>query len=280
MITMKLVNQQLIKNSNLKLIYNEIYWNPGISRSLLAKKLHLSKTTVSSLVDELILRNFIFDSGTGGSSTVGRKPNNLFLCQEQYYTVVLNLEERYVHAQLVDITGISSFVSRIPVGDADSYLLACYEYLNGQILSRFNKSQILGICVVVPAMIDPENEEIFSTTLSLSGSSFIPSLRSAFSDFAVAVLNDTACLAYAEKTYTQISESDFAFINFEKGIGAALFIQNEMLGRACASYTQFGHYSINPKGPLCSCGNRGCLELMIGEDSLKKRVENAGNSAA
>ena len=63
---MKLVNQQLIKNTNLKQLYNSIYQNPGTSRAQLSKDSHLSKTAVSSLVDELIARKFVYDSGTGG----------------------------------------------------------------------------------------------------------------------------------------------------------------------------------------------------------------------
>lgn len=66
---MKLVNQQLIKNTNLKQLYNSIYQNPGTSRAQLSKDSHLSKTAVSSLVDELIARKFVYDSGTGGSPT-------------------------------------------------------------------------------------------------------------------------------------------------------------------------------------------------------------------
>lgn len=129
-------------------------------------------------------------------------------------------------------------------------------------------------------MIDPDKREIFATTLNLPEKDFVGELQRTFSDFSVNILNDTACFAYAEKVYTQITEKDFAFINFGKGIGATLFIRNEMLGHACASYTQFGHYSINPKGKLCTCGNRGCLELMIGEGSLKDRITQAGSSPA
>ena len=107
---MKLVNQQLIKNTNLKQLYNSIYQNPGTSRAQLSKDSHLSKTAVSSLVDELIARKFVYDSGTGGSTTVGRKPNSLLLRAEQYYVAVLCLEEDRLNAALVDITDRKSVV--------------------------------------------------------------------------------------------------------------------------------------------------------------------------
>ena len=78
-VPMKLVNQQLIKNTNLKLLYNSIFENRGISRAALAKKTGLSRTAVSALIDELTGSGFLYDSGTGDSAGVGRKPNSLEL---------------------------------------------------------------------------------------------------------------------------------------------------------------------------------------------------------
>jgi len=231
-------------------------------------------------VDELIARKFVYDSGASDSTNVGRKPNSLLLRAEQYYVAVFLLEEKRLNAALVDITGTSSFCEQVDVPSLDSYILLCQEYIHQTVLQQIDREQFLGICVVVPAMIDPDKREIFATTLNLPEKDFVGQLQHAFSGFPVALLNDTACFAYAEKVYTQITEKDFAFINFGKGIGATLFIHNEMLGRASASYTQFGHYSIDPKGELCSCGNRGCLELMIGEASLKDRISKAGGSPA
>ena len=81
---MKLVNQQVIKNTNMKRLYTSIYSSPGISRAHLAKQTKLSKTTVSTLVDELIEREFIVDSGIGESDSIGRKPDEQLLrcCHE------------------------------------------------------------------------------------------------------------------------------------------------------------------------------------------------------
>lgn len=277
---MKLVNQQVIKNNNLKHIYNYIHQEQGISRAKLAKLSHLSKTTVSSLVDELIERKFIYDSGASDSPSVGRKPNSLQLRAGQLYVAVICWNETTIHAQIVDICGSTAFEEHIFLESPSSYIEVSKQLFYTKILSHFSKQQILGIVVVVPAMIDMEKKEIYTTTLQknlLSGSSTIPLLQEAFYDFPLALLNDTACTAYAEKIYARISEKDFAFINFNKGIGAALFIQDMLIGKASASYTQFGHYSINPKGKLCNCGNRGCLELMIGECSLRERLLATGN---
>lgn len=91
---MKFINQQLIKDTNMKHLYTSIYHNPGISRAHLSKQTALSKTTVSTLIDELIERNFILDGGAGESGgTTGRKPNQLYIRRNSHFVVVFNWYE-------------------------------------------------------------------------------------------------------------------------------------------------------------------------------------------
>ena len=105
-----------------------------------------------------------------------------------------------------------------------------------------------------------------------------PLLPAAFPEYPVAFLEDTACFAYAEKVYTSLKENNFAFINFNRGIGATLFIEGNMLGKASGSFTQFGHYSVDPEGPLCVCGNHGCLEALISEHNIGRRQRLSGKA--
>ena len=276
---MSLVNQQLIKNTNMKHIYSSIDANPGISRTLLAQQSNLSKTTVSTLVDELIERKFILDSGTGESDSIGRKPNCLHVRMNSYYTVVMHWIENMVYAYLIDIAGTSVVQESCQVEAGETYISCSVYCLYRSILKQCEPSRVLGICVVVSAMIDAAHNEVYSTTLSLpflGKENPIDALRHAFPEYPVAFLEDTACYAYAEKIYAGVPEKNFAFLNFGRGIGATLFTEGNMLGKASGSFTQFGHYSVDPNGPLCVCGNHGCLETLISEHNLKKRLAQFG----
>ncbi len=276
---MKLVNQQVIKNTNMKRLYTSIYSNPGISRAHLAKQTKLSKTTVSTLVDELIEREFILDSGTGESDNIGRKPNCLQVRMNSYYVVVLNWYENIVEAYLVDIAGTAVFHEVKELSDGEDHVSCSRSCFNEAILEHYASDRILGICVVISAMIDASTNEVYSTTLnlpSMESTHIIDSLKTAFPGYPVDVLNDTACYSYAEKVYGNITEKNFAFLNFGQGIGATLFTEGSMLGTASGSFTQFGHYSIDPHGPECICGNHGCLEVMISEHALKNRISEFG----
>lgn len=106
---MKPVNQQQIKDLNMKRLYASIYSTPGISRAELAKRTKLSKTTVSTLVDELIERAFIQDNGIVESTALGRRPNSLHIRRNSHYIVVFNWYENQIYTHLVDIAGTSVF---------------------------------------------------------------------------------------------------------------------------------------------------------------------------
>lgn len=276
---MPLVNQQLIKNTNMKRLYSSIYVHPGVSRANLAKETHLSKTTVSTLVDELIAREFVLDSGTSEAWAIGRKPNCLYVRMNSYYVLVLNWVENMVHAYLIDVAGNTLYEESREVAPGETYVTCSIPWIYDSVLQHCDPGRVLGICVVVSAMIDAAHNEVYSTTLSLpamGNDSLIDALKTAFPEYPVAFLEDTACYAYAEKVYGEITEKNFAFLNFGRGIGATLFIEGKMMGRASGSFTQFGHYSVDPNGPPCICGNHGCLEALISEHTLKNRISEFG----
>ncbi len=272
-------DQQLIKNNNQKAIFDHIRKSPGISRAALAKLCHLSKPAVSDLAGELIQNQFIYDIGILDSPAVGRKPNGLELKQGSHFVFVFRFENAFLQLQVIDICGFCAYKVRHRREAGLTFARLARKTADSLLESQFPSSSVIGICFVVPAMIDLEREEIYSTALSLTeaeASHMLTELKTLFSDFSTAVFNDTACLAYGEKIYSPIAEEDFAFINFDRGIGATLFINGQMLGKASASYTQFGHVSVDPNGPLCSCGNRGCLERMVGEAFLPLSYEELG----
>lgn len=275
--------QQLIKNKNQKALFELIRLHPGISRAGLARSCGLSKPAVSDLTSSLIDLGFIYDTGISESGAPGRKPNGLELRAGSHFVIVVLFEESCLQIQAVDICGFTAYKCRYRKEEGVGYPTLSKLSIDKLFPSLFEKNQICGICFVIPAMIDPARETVYTTSVRMTekeSADLIPELKLLFPEFPVAVLNDTACLAYSEKIYTPVIEKDFVFINFDRGIGASIFLDGEILGRASASYTQFGHYTSAPDGPVCSCGNKGCLERMIGEASLPFSYRELGESAA
>ena len=145
------------------------------------------------------------------------------------------------------------------------------------VLPAVGRARLMGVCIVVPGIVDSEQKRILSTVIGVSMQDpAVERLAEGLRDYPLCILNDTACFAYAESTFTRIQEPFFAYINVSKGVGACLFAEGKMLRGAGAMATQFGHFSIDRSGPECPCGNRGCLERIVGENALAERAAACG----
>jgi predicted NBD/HSP70 family sugar kinase len=274
---LELLNQQVMKAKNMKAVFSLIWNESGISRVEIAKRLSLSKTTISSLVEELIQRDFIVDTGKQITNTVGRRPNTFVVKEKSHFVSVISWNRNAIEFNIIDISGNTAFSSTVEITHRDQFIPLTVKFINTVCKRKAYLGKILGCCLVLPGMIDSVHNVLYSTTLEIYDTDAIhqySQLHLACKDYPLAVLQDTACYAYAEKVYAKINEMNYAFINFNLGIGATLFIQGKMLGKANGSFTQFGHYSIDPKGIRCACGNNGCLENEIGERNLAKRYRD------
>lgn len=276
-----LVNQQMIREYNLKRIYQLIGKGKDISRASLAQKTGLSKTTVSSLVDELTGNHYVVDCGTVENLKTGRNPSILKVDSRYNRIAVISWHSSWLDLAAVNTAGDIAFRSRVPLeAGADGAGAICSAF-DRILLPQLEKYRVLGVCIILPGIIDAENKTVLSTVVGITKQDpVIERFRSHFSGYSLSLVNDTACLAYAEVTFTHIQEPAFAYINMDKGVGACLFESGKMLRGAGGMATQFGHCSIERGGISCSCGNRGCLEQMVGETVLPRRAAECGLRAA
>ena len=289
---MKTINQQTIKSNHLKLVYSLISKHGFISRAKIAGITKLSKTTISALTDELINTGYIVDTGTDDRTALGRKPNLLALNSSENFVAVIAWYRNSLVSALVDTAGEIRYQQETSLSEEDN--VACIaDAVHSSLIPAAGSGRILGVCIVVPAMVDNENKQILSTVLRLrDGDTVIDRIRKAVPDYPLAILNDTACYAYAECVYSNIKKEEVAFINLSKGVGAVLISKGVFLRGANGMMTQFGHYSVDRNGRQCVCGNKGCLECLVGENWLElpagnkilfndlRRLTDEGNSQA
>ncbi|HEX8729123.1 MAG TPA: ROK family protein, partial [Ktedonobacterales bacterium] len=89
--------------------------------------------------------------------------------------------------------------------------------------------------------------------------------------------NDTNVGALAESRYgAAAGESDFAYVKVGTGIGCGLVINGEIYRGSSGAAGEIGHITVDSAGPLCDCGNRGCLEAMAGAPQLVRNALTAG----
>jgi glucokinase len=84
--------------------------------------------------------------------------------------------------------------------------------------------------------------------------------------------NDANCAALAEARFGAAKKArNFIYITVSTGIGGGIIIDRQLYRGAIGAAGEFGHMVIDPRGPLCGCGNHGCFEALASGSAIKKR---------
>lgn len=90
----------------------------------------------------------------------------------------------------------------------------------------------------------------------------------------VYIENDATATVISEKIFGNgRSQANFLYITMSTGIGGGIFINNRIYRGSTGMAGEFGHMVIDPSGPLCGCGRRGCFEVMAGGKGTLKIME-------
>ncbi|MFE9444534.1 ROK family protein [Streptomyces sp. NPDC006602] len=89
----------------------------------------------------------------------------------------------------------------------------------------------------------------------------------------VTVDNDVRALTVAEQWFgAGVGLSDFAVVTVGAGIGCGLVVHGRVVAGAYGVAGEIGHVTVDPAGPLCHCGNRGCVEAIAGDAAILRRI--------
>ncbi len=272
-----MTSQKIIKENNIKRIFNLVRKNRGISRAELAGRTGLSPTTVSSLVDVLMVQGLIVESGPADISTIGRKPIMLEINPGGGLFVCVDLRKKGYNLGLFNLESKVETEEFIPLGN--------YDELGGSLLKNidnifdkcgYGKDKMLGICIGAPGIIDRVKKRILSSTVLPVNESndFMDVLERAYPEIFIEVVNESSLSAYAEKEYMKSPDRDnLIYIDIHEGIGAGIIINGDIYEGSGYLAGEFGHISVDVNGPVCGCGARGCLEVLANIPALIKAVE-------
>ena len=287
----KLTNQQLIKEENIKCLFNLLNRNREMARADMVRVTGLSPTTVSALVDELVRENLVMETGYARTMQTGRKPINLRINAAgrqipvfsfsrwgvRYTLYSLQLEVLETLFVPLDSERYGGFAANASDSDPDAG--SDYAELIRDVL--LNKSQLyhpeiaLVVCICFPGIYLPE-EKCFSMS-AMHVSMRLETLQALERELKVPFFfgNSSQSLAYAEKKRLENSDSateDLIYVNVCEGVGAGIITDGEMFNSKNNFAGEIGHISINYNGKPCSCGGRGCLEQYVNVDAVIERA--------
>ena len=276
-------DQALVRQLNRSILLQRLWVGSPLSRADLAASIGLNKTTVSDLVDELLSSGFLREIGRNASA--GGRPGVLLeLNPEAGWVIGCDIAVGSLSVVLSDLRARvvwrrqAAFVKEDGLHVVLDRLTALMRQ-GGQHARRTGR-RLLGAGVAVPGLVDISNGRlIFEPNM---GWRDVP-LRDALADrtrLPVFVDNDGNAAALAER-YFGVAQGvdDFAYVVANIGLGAGLVIGGHIHYGASGYAGEAGHTTIDPQGPLCRCGNRGCWERFASQRALIERVTKADGSA-
>nr|WP_240947697.1 ROK family protein [Planosporangium mesophilum] len=135
------------------------------------------------------------------------------------------------------------------------------------------RRDVVGVGLGIPAPITRQGR-IGSAALLPAWAELAPGEElAARLDLQVRVENDANLGALAEYLWGAGRGCvDFVYVKLATGIGAGIVLDGRLYRGAAGTAGELGHVTLDARGPLCRCGNRGCLELTAGGRAL---LENA-----
>ena len=268
----------LMKQMNISLILRTVRENRTISRAQIAKETGLTPATVTNITAQLIDAGLLCEADWG-KSTGGRKPVLLRFDAAHYRIAAAYFGPDAVTLTMANLGDELLYQAERRLSPGDT-VAQCVEFVAEQIAQYPERERIAAVGIAVHGMVDAERGvSLFAPNLGWRGVPVRELLEERLG-LPVFVENDVRLMSLAERWYGAARQlSDFAFVYVGKGLGGALTLDGKLYHGSGHGAGEIGHTTIDADGPLCSCGNRGCLQALASEEALLAAMRRAAAGA-
>ncbi|HEX4725264.1 MAG TPA: ROK family transcriptional regulator [Pseudonocardiaceae bacterium] len=271
--------QHTLRRHNSALVLRAVLDTPGISRATIAAQTGLAKATVSSLVDRLIATGLVIETGLVVRPGRGRRSTGLAPSPTGPHGLGVEIGVDYLATCLVDLTG-QVHDHRVRPGDnrnrpAARVLASVVRAINGAL--RDARVPVGGIGIAVPGLVEAETGLLrVAPNLGWRDLDIVAEIGPKLDrpDLRVQVGNEADFAAAAE--LGAMGTRDFVLVSGEIGIGGGLVIDGLPFRGIRGFGGELGHVTVDPAGPVCGCGARGCLEPLAGLDAIMRAAGLGG----
>jgi N-acetylglucosamine repressor len=259
---------------NERLILRVLRQQGCLSQTELCKMTGLGSSTASSIVSRLREKGLILES-EGISEKRGPKPVILKINPQGRTIVAAEIDPDFVTIGLFDFNIELIETQRVALGEehtVDQVLEGLLEHLTALLEKHhITREQILGVGIALSGTISPDGCVVLS---SIMGWKNVP-LKALLSEKMPCPVSlfSTRVRLLAEMGHNGQGEFDNAlYINVADGVGCHITMNGTLLQGATGRCGEIGHVVLDPNGPECGCGHRGCLEAFISGPAIADKI--------
>ncbi len=278
----RVANRGTSREINRQIALNLIRFRQPLSRADLARLMGVRRGAITRIVDDLLDAGLVYE-GEKGPSERGRKPLLLYLDTRRHCAIAVDVSATRTFIMVTDLLGASlGDVRTLPTCSEPTALVEELAHGVRQILAeRPVGSECVGMGVVVSGVVDSAVGRLkFSPTLGWRDADLAGPL-SAATGMPVVVENSCKACVLAQVWGARAdtaADGPVAFVNISDGVGVGIAVDGKLLRGAHDLAGEVGHVTLDPAGPLCSCGQRGCWESFVSRRAVLARYLGADPS--
>ncbi len=271
---MRMVGVRDVRDINQTMFLHLIRERQPVSRAELVKATGLRAGTVSAIVNRLLEERLIYE-GVAGPSSGGRPPTYLYINAENAYVLALDIGVRETLFAVSDFNGrILIQQALLTEGQPERFLKTVADNVQRVAHAQFPRARFEAVGVSVPGLVDRATGSVVVSPNLAWKDVPVRALLESRLNLPVYVENDANAAAFAELWYGPLEEvkaRTILFVLIVEGVGTGLIINGELHVGTRIGLGGFGHMSIDPAGPECSCGRRGCWEVFASDRATLAR---------
>jgi predicted NBD/HSP70 family sugar kinase len=277
--------QEALRQHNLALVLQCIAADEPVSRAGISAVTGLTKTTVSSLVDDLVGAGLVTELGPEASGKIGRPGSALVLNRTGFVGIGLEINVDYIAVCVANLVGEVHYLRTRPRdnrGQSPAKVLgrALRMTRTAMASARAARLTVAGLAVAVPGLVETDRGLLrLAPNLGWVDVPVAAILTDRFAtpDLPVVVDNEANLAALGELWFGGHDDLvDFVHVSGEIGVGGGIVIGGELFRGVRGFAGEVGHVTVQPDGPRCRCGARGCLEQIAGQEAILRAAGLTG----
>lgn len=256
----QVASSRTIRDINRSVVLNLIRRRQPISRADLARASGLQRSTVSQITHQLIREKWVVH-GPVGRLPRGRHPTFLRL-NDHRAMIVIDLRPHVATVAIADVNGKFLTHDTIPV-TRDSEVTTAALIAKLQLLMQVHTNLVFdGVGMSLPGRVSEKTQRlVFAPNLGWHDFDLKAAIERA-TGLPAELENAANACVLAEIWFGSAEKTrDLIVVTISEGVGVGIFSNGRLSRGSNGMAGEFGHVSIDPSGPRCSCGGRGCWEV-------------------
>jgi predicted NBD/HSP70 family sugar kinase len=256
----ELASSEVARDINRDIVLELIRTRQPVARADLSRLSGLQPSTVSSIVEQLLAEKWIVE-GAAAVRPRGRRPTLISL-NDDLVMLVADIRPNQAIVAVIDLNG--RFLSRevIPlVSDPERGVGNMIECMLRMQANHVGKT-FEGVGISLPGRVDPLSKHlILSPNLKWSQYDIKGAVEKRI-PLQVELSNAANAALLSELWFGRMDGvRNAVLITISEGVGSAILANGQLVGGKNGLAGEFGHIPMDPAGPLCGCGMKGCWEM-------------------